>query len=118
VILTFDSPDEAQLRMQSEAICRVIGEVLVKHYPNRQWHVDASAENGVAKIQCPSISMRHGFVVKIHGKTVDDIQKATVIAGGQILEMFRLSREKGARGGEEFILRDARGEAIHAATGL
>jgi len=118
MILTFDSPDEAQARMQSEAICRVIGEVLVKHYPHRRWHVEASAVNGVAKIQCPSISMRHGFVVKIQGKTVDDIQKATVVAGGQILEMFRLSRERGASGGEELLVRDLRGEAIKAATGL
>jgi hypothetical protein len=46
------------------------------------------------------------------------MRSGAVKAGGQLLEMFKLSRDQGAKGGEELLQRDTRGEAIHAATGL
>lgn len=117
-LITFDNSAEAAEALRADGICRSIGATLKKHYANRAWYVDVSLAGGVAKILCPDISMRHGYVVHIHNKTIDQIEKAVVTAGGQILEMFRLSRERDARGGEENLLRDARGEALVAATGL
>lgn len=114
-LITFENAGEA---IKADLMCKSIGKVLQKHYPNRVWFVDLSLSGGVAKIMCPSISNMHGFVIHIHNKTNDQIEKAVINAGGQILEMFKLSRERGAKGGEELILRDVRGEALHAATGL
>lgn len=117
-IITFDNSADALNAVKADQICRVIGAALKKHYTSRDWYVDVSIARGTANIFSPSISMRHGYVVHIHNKTIEQIEKAAVVAGGQILEMFRLSRERGASGGEERLLRDPRGEVIQAATGL
>jgi len=117
-IVTFSSPDEAGQAVAADRLCRDIGAMLVKHYPNRQWFVEVSIVGGVAQIQCPSITMQYGYTVHIHDKTHDQLKKAVVKAGGQLLEMFKLSRERDASGGEELLARDSRGEVIHAATGL
>ncbi|MDP1931914.1 MAG: hypothetical protein Q8L60_10695 [Gammaproteobacteria bacterium] len=117
-LITFDNTAQAADAMKADLLCKSIGATLRKHYPNRSWYVDVSISGGVAKILCPQISMRHGYSVHIHNKTNDQIEKAVVMAGGQILEMFKLSRERTALGGEESLLRDSRGEALSAATGL
>ena len=118
MIVTFDSPDEAQVALKADEVCKQIGQILVKHYPKRRWFVEVSIKGGVAQIQCPSISMQYGYSLHIHNKTHDELTRGVIRAGGQLLEMFKLSRERGARGGEEHLLRDSRGEALHAATGL
>lgn len=118
MIVTFDSPDEAQTALKADEVCKEIGQILVKHYPKRRWFVEVSIAGGVAQIQCPSISMQYGYTLHINNKTHDQMVKDVIKAGGQILEMFNLSRDSSASGGEGQLLRDARGEAIKAATGL
>lgn len=117
-IITFDTPDEATEALASDRLCKEIGGILKLHYPGRVWHVHTSVRGGVAQIQCPSISTRYGYTLHIHNKTHDQLRAGVVRAGGQLLEMFNLSRNVNAKGGEEHIARDARGEALHAATGL
>ncbi|MFG6159635.1 hypothetical protein ACGTNG_12585 [Halomonas sp. 1390] len=117
-IVTFDTPDEAELAVASDRLCRQIGALLCKHYPGRKWFVEVSVRGGVAQIQCPAISQLYGYTLHLHNKTHDQLRDAVVRAGGQVLEMFHLSRDRGASGGEESLLRDARGEALNAATGL
>lgn len=116
-IITFDTPDQADQAVRADKLCKRIGRVLREHYPNRQWFVDVTIAGGVAKILCPSISMRHGYVIHINRPDFE-IDRQAMRAGGQILEMFNLSRERQASGGEENLLRDARGEVINADTGL
>lgn len=116
-IVLFDTSTDADDAVKADRVCRVIGAALMKHYPRRQWYVDVSLKGGVAKIICPGISRKHGFVVHLE-KTDMELEKSVVRAGGQILEMFKLSRDKGAVGGLETLLRDARGDALKAATGL
>lgn len=117
-LITFNTPEEAEVAIKADNICKAIGGALVKHYPNRRWYVDVSIVGGVAKVLCPSISMLHGYTIHIKSVTNDDLEKKAIRAGGEILERFKLSRNQGAEGGEEFLLRDARGEALHALTGL
>lgn len=117
-IITFGNTDEAAKAVEADALCKQIGAVLRKHYPHRSWYVEVSIAGGAAKILCPSISALYGYVIHINGKTNDALEKDAVMAGGQILEMFKLSREREARGGEENLLRNLRGEVIQAATGL
>ena len=116
-MITFDSTADAELAIKADGVCKAIGAALVKHYPHRQWYVDVSLKGGVVKILCPSVSMRFGFTLSID-RSAHDLEKAAVFAAGQILEMFKLSREKGAYGGEEKLLRDPRGEVIQSRTGL
>lgn len=103
--------------VRADSLCKAIGRTLKRHYPNRAWYVDVSIRGGVAKILCPSISMRHGFVLHID-KPLSQMEQDVVSAGGQILEMFKLSRDRDASGGEELIVRNPVGEAIKAASGL
>ncbi|MFA5632977.1 MAG: hypothetical protein WC997_15835 [Porticoccaceae bacterium] len=117
MIVTFDTSADATEALRADSICKTIGRALVKHYPNRKWYVDVSIKGGVVKILCPSISMQFGFTLHLN-KTAEELAKDAVRAGGQILEMFKLSREKGASGGEEALQRNARGDVIQAATGL
>ena len=108
---------QAETAIKADSICKAIGTALQKAYPGRQWYVDVSIAGGVANIMCPAISTRYAYVLHIN-KTADQLQKDTIKAGGQILEMFKLSRDKDATGGEESLARNLRGEALHVATGL
>lgn len=117
-IITFDTSADAAEALRADSLCREIGATLVQHYPNRHWYVDVTLQGGVAKVQCPALSMQYGFAIHINNKTHDQLKRDTVMAGGQILEMFNLSRERGAKGGEELLMRDSRGEVLQAASGL
>ena len=117
-LITFDNSGEANDAIKADNICKAIGHALVQHYPHRQWYVDVSIAGGVAKVMCPSISMLHGYTIHIKSETTDNLEKKAIRAGGEILERFKLSRNQSAKGGEELILRDARGEALNALTGL
>lgn len=116
-MITFDSTGDAENAIKADGICKTIGAALLKHYPGRQWYVDVSIKGGVVKILCPSISMRFGFTMSLD-RSLHDLEKSAVFAAGQILEMFKLSRDRVAQGGEEKLLRDARGEVLSARTGL
>ena len=117
-IVTFSSTSEAMDAIKADHLCRSIGATLKRYYPNRDWAVDVSLRGGVAKIFCPSISMRHAYVVKINKRTTLQIEQAVKHAGGEILERFRLSRQRDAMGDERHLIRDLRGEVLRASTGL
>ena len=114
-MIIFDNTGDATAAVKADALCKTIGSALLKHYPGRRWYVDVSPKGGVVKILCPAISMRFGFTVSLD-KPLHEVERACIFAAGQILEMFKLSRER--PGGEEKLLRDARGEAINARTGM
>lgn len=116
-MITFDSTGDAEDAILADTLCKSIGATLLKHYPKRQWYVDVSIKGGIVKIMSPSISLRFGFVIHLD-KALHDLEREVLLAGGQILEMFKLSRDRDAQGGEEILLRDARGEVLSARTGL
>lgn len=114
-MIVFENTGEANAAIKADALCKAIGNALVKHYPGRRWYVDVSPKGGVIKILCPAISMQYGYTVSLD-KSLHEVEKACIFAAGQILEMFKLSRE--LPGGEERLLRNVRGEVINARTGL
>lgn len=117
-IIQFESTGEAEEAVRSGNIRRAIGTSLAKHYPGRRWLVDIHIRGGVAKIYLPDISTQYAYEMHIHNRTMMEIEKKAVEAGGQILEMFRLSRAKDASGGENQIQKLANGEAVNAKTGF
>lgn len=96
----------------ANAMSDVIGNALSKHYPNRQWRVGIAVGGLVARIFCPAISNEYGYQIKLLNYTMMGLEKEAIFAGGEILERYGLSRERGASGGEESILKDHRGNAI------
>lgn len=73
-------------------IAKQIGTDLVKHYPNRQWHVDVDTRNGVIVISCPSLSKREGYRLHIRRDTVAELLPRCRRAAGAILERFNVTR--------------------------
>ena len=117
-IQLFNTAGEADKAVQANRVCRVIGGALAKAYPTRKWYVDVTIVGGVAKIMCPAISERWAYQIFIN-KSDYELERAAIKAGGQILEMFRLSRAKNADTRDEAdIARNPLGEAIKVASGL
>lgn len=73
-------------------IARAIGTKLVKTYPNRQWSVNVDGPNEVMVIQCPSLSTRKGYVIRISGLSIPQLEEKAVRAAGEILERYGVTR--------------------------
>lgn len=114
-IQTFDEV-EANNCVQATALCQKIGNALAKHYPRRKWYVDVNWEGKIASVFAADISMEYGYQLHIN-KISEEIEKAAVKAGGELLERFKLSRERLAFGGHENLIRDLRGNAMAAKQG-
>lgn len=72
-------------------LCKQIGEALNKHYPNHLWAV--SWQGGVAVVKNLAISAHYGFVLHVHKfATSSEMEKAAVVAGGELLERAKMFR--------------------------
>jgi hypothetical protein len=90
-LLELDSVKEAKVDFW---IAKQIGEKLVEKYPNRQWAVDADCRNQMVIIMCPSLSTKSGYYMPMRRDTIADLQRRAVIAAGEILERFGVTRGK------------------------
>ncbi len=85
-----DDVNQAKLEMW---IAKQIGDVLVKNYPNRQWGVDVDIPGQMVVVMCPSLCMDKGYHISMMGdRTVHDLQMRAILAGGEILERYGISR--------------------------
>lgn len=73
-------------------MAKQIGTDLVKHYPNRQWHVDVDSRNQTIIISCPSLSKKEGYRLNMRRDTVADLLPRCRNAAGAILERFNVTR--------------------------
>ena len=111
-----DQATFVQYRRQAE-IERRVGSALMKTYPTRDWYVDSDVYGGVLEVKCSSISMKYGMIVHLHYST-EEVVKRAVKAAGELLERFRLGRQRLNKGTDEGDLqRNAMGEVITAAAG-
>jgi hypothetical protein len=80
------------------ALCKDISDILNRHYPNHPWMVGCNHEAGDLYIQLAYPSRighlaRHGY--RIHMACSQDLMKKKVMrAGGELLERWKLPREK------------------------
>lgn len=73
-------------------LSKSVAETLMKHYPNHRWGVRVS--QGVIYVKNLTLSGKFGFIVKLTDVySASDLDKKLLLAGGEILERFRLSRE-------------------------
>lgn len=91
--LTTDTPDIAanDLLMAKE-----MAELLNKHYPGHMWAVSCDGGGtGFADVRNLSLSGTWGFRVKLRELfSASDFRHRIVMAGGEILERYNLSRGK------------------------
>jgi len=105
--------DEARIAKLEMWIAKGIGEVLVKHYPNRQWGVNVDVEGRMVVITCPSLSHTHGYHLNMKDDNIESLCKRAVMAGGEILERHGLSRGRNFNPDHlETLLRDPMGDVI------
>ena len=86
---TDNAADEAANMMMAQAVSGL----LLRHYPDHMWLVNADIRNGIINIFNPRVSTRYGYTV-----VVDDwlqervVGNKVMLAGGEILERAGLRR--------------------------
>lgn len=68
-----------------------VGEVLWKTYPGYRWAV--TVVGGLARIRNLDLSGQWGFDISLETLKTDPLMKKVVMAGGEILERYRLARQ-------------------------
>jgi hypothetical protein len=71
---------------------KAISEVLQRHYPGHHWAVNVNGEGGVATIKNFSLSGDWGFLLMLSAFSASELDKRVVMAGGELLERYNLSR--------------------------
>lgn len=108
-----DSHEESAMRVEFW-MAKQIGTDLVKHYPNRQWHVDVDTRNQTIIISCPSLSKREGYRLHIKRDTIAELLPRCRHAAGAILERFNVTRGRIVDPYSfEDMPRDVRDDVIH-----
>ncbi|MBU2708886.1 hypothetical protein KCM76_23025 [Zooshikella marina] len=92
-------PDELHNALKEQRVVKEIQKTLTEYYPKRCWLVQVNVEGGIAYISNPQISASHGFAVHIN-TTMHDLKAKVKRFAGELLERFRLSRQRYAYGDE------------------
>ena len=72
---------------------REMAEVLHSAYPGHLWAVTCEGEKGIATVRNLSLSGQWGFILKLNEmSTSSDWKKRVLVAGGELLERYKLRR--------------------------
>ena len=93
-----------------------VGKYLLTLYPKRSWYVSASDDCSTVEVRCADISMKYGMVIHTD-KSTREMEKRVKLASGELLERFRLSRNKLAEGDESDLVRTIDNEVLGAKAG-
>lgn len=87
-----DGEDDARALRDLE-LAKKIGEHLNKHYPNHYWRTRVDSKQGIAGVR-EDILLPETFwrVIKLADLFSDPHWRCVTLAGGEILERFRLER--------------------------
>jgi len=96
-----------------DAIRDMAGRVLKTHYPGYIWGVQAEEEQGICNILLISATAKYGYRLKLNEVySATSFEHDVMIAGGELLERYKLSRSK-LKPDQYFNARvDARGDLI------
>ena len=88
LLLNFDPGTPADRHLGAQ-----MGQILGLHYPGHKWVVVVESPNGIAYIQNSYLMSNEAWLIKL-GDVVnwDDLKRAVVNAGGEILERFGVRR--------------------------
>jgi len=72
---------------------KFMAELLHKHYPDHLWGVTVQSDQGIATVRNLRLSGNWGFILKMKNiATRKELRRNTMMAGGELLERYRLSR--------------------------
>ena len=100
-----------EFRAQEQILAKWVGEILNKQYPGHLWAV--SVQDGLVQVLNLALSGRFGFVLSeadiVAGKYG---RRKVVMAGGEILERYKLSRGKAIQSEYDALMINLRGEVV------
>ena len=115
-VIKIAGDEDAKKAIKADALCRRMGGVLQKHYPGIRWYVDVNLDGGVSNVRCADISMGFGYVLHLNCSELE-LERQVVMAGGQILERFRVSRDTLSSRDVGHIAKNVKGDAVLAKVG-
>lgn len=74
------------------ALAKQMSEVLQRHYPGHSWGVNVNGAGGVATIMNMKLSGQWGFLLHLNSFSASEYDKRVVMAAGELLEHYNLSR--------------------------
>ena len=84
------TPDVAALDFNT---AKLMSEALTKAYPGHAWAVTCEGDKGIATVRNLGLSGNWGFILKLSEMTSSsDWERRIVMAGGELLERFKLRR--------------------------
>jgi hypothetical protein len=84
---------EARSNALDLSLAKDIAEALNEHYPGHLWAVNCQGEQGIMTIHNLMLSGQWGFVLKLDNNySSSDLRKRAILAGGEILERYKVSR--------------------------
>ena len=88
-----DLAGEAAVAVLDYNTAKNMADVLHENYPGHLWAVTCEGEKGIATVRNLALSGEWGFVLHLKGfYSASSWAKDVVMAGGELLERFRLAR--------------------------
>lgn len=84
--------DDAQQALRDIELAKELSGVLQKHYPGHLWAVNVDGAQGVATIKNFKLSGDWGFLLHLNLFSASEYERRIVMAAGELLERYNLSR--------------------------
>lgn len=96
-VLQVYNEDDMKGAIKSRSYRQAIGEALANAYKGMPWRVDVNLAGGIVAISSPLVDPKHeyGYILHLKSDGEDGVARRAVMAGGEILERFRISRTTG-----------------------
>ncbi len=108
-----EASHEATLAAMEFYYAKAIGTRLMQVYRNRNWQVDVDIRNQMIIIGAPDLSKVKGYYIPMKQRTIKQLAQHAVMAAGEILERYNLSRALNVPADSfEMLKRDFRDEVI------
>jgi hypothetical protein len=95
-------------------LAKSMSAVLQRHYPGHSWAVNVDGAQGVATIKNFRLSGNWGFLLHLKQFSASEYEKRVVMAAGELLERYALSRGRFRQQELESVAVDGLGNAEFA----
>lgn len=87
---SFVIDDDSQTTELEKHVRQTIGDTLAMAYPGYDWFVEIKP--GAAVIKNLTVEGRWGFFLKLNHASASELRRRVILAGGEMLERYRLRR--------------------------
>lgn len=93
--ITNVATDKPNINANDYVMSMEMANALHQHYPGHLWAVTCDGTTGIASVRNLALSGQWGFVLKLDTlSTASEWKKKVIMAGGELLERFKLRRGK------------------------